>query len=163
MQNGPGAVAAGAGVGGSRRDRTVFSGEDNSALCGASELQNGRRKGPDGKASADKRSENFAATQCLLSLTVLSASDPVSLAAKTWSEKRFRVTSRHATPLAQWSRSAAVRVCLHRNAALTPGGRVKRWAEAWGKQGKPKAPSATRSASGQTNFINALSVCAVSA
>ena len=101
VQNGPGAVAAGAGVGGSRRARPVFSGEDNATLCGASELQNGRRKGPAGKESADESDENFAATQCLLSFTVLEASDPASLAANTWSEKRFWVTSRGATPLAQ--------------------------------------------------------------
>ena len=68
VQNGTGAVAAGAKVGCNARDRLVFSGEDNGTLCGASELQNGRRKGPDGKESADESDENFAATQCLLSL-----------------------------------------------------------------------------------------------
>ena len=54
VQNGLGAGAAGAGVGGSHRDRAVFSGEDNAALCGGSEQQNGRRKGPLGKESADE-------------------------------------------------------------------------------------------------------------
>ena len=51
----------------SARARPVFSGEDNATLCGASELQNGRWKGPAGKESADESDENFAATQCLLS------------------------------------------------------------------------------------------------
>ena len=101
VQNGLGADDAGARVGCIVRDRAVFSGEDNAALCGGSELQNGRWKGPDGKASTDESDENFAATQCLLSFTVLEASDPASLAANTWSEKRFRVTSHRATPLAQ--------------------------------------------------------------
>ena len=98
----------GQGVFGSNRDRLVFSGEDNAALCGGSEQQNGRRKGPDGKESADESDENFAASQCLLSLTILSASDPASLAANVCvapaadvGEKRSGVTSRHATPLAQ--------------------------------------------------------------
>ena len=54
VQNGTGAGSAGARVGCNARDRAVFSGEDNSALCGASELQNGRRKGPDVKESADE-------------------------------------------------------------------------------------------------------------
>ena len=39
---------------GSLRDRAVFSGEDNATLCGGSAQQNGRRKGPLGKESADE-------------------------------------------------------------------------------------------------------------
>ena len=54
MQNGLGADDAGARVGCIVRDRAVFSGEDNAALCGDSEQQNGRRKGPLGKVSDDE-------------------------------------------------------------------------------------------------------------
>ena len=104
VQNGTGAGSAGARVGCNARDRPVFSGEDNATLCGASELQNGRRKGPAGKESADESDENFAASQCLLSLTVLVASETASLAANVCvapaadvGEKRFGFTSRHAT------------------------------------------------------------------